>query len=165
MSIDLDFTGVPREERESRDDFEPVPDGWYEVRVERAEETTASTGSPGVKVALIIEGGDFDGRWIWDRIWFTPKSMAFSRDKLEAIGITIPDGKFRLNPSDLVGRRCAVRTKQEEYNGKLDAKVAAYDRRSGSFPGGDWRADMPEAPAAVGGGEQSDDIPFACSKV
>jgi hypothetical protein len=170
--IDLDFTGTESGKPAGEGgDFEPLPDDWYDVKVERAEETAAgpnaaNPGAPGVKLGLVVERGPHSGRWIWDRIFFTPKSMNFARQKLEAMGMDVPEGKFSLNAQDLVARRCAVKTQQETYQGKTEAKVAAYDKRSDAgFPASDvdWRDELPTN--AVGGGAQDSDIPFACSKV
>jgi hypothetical protein len=154
MPIDLNFDGTPaREERE----FEPLKDDWYAVRVIEAGEETASTGTPGVKLVMEVQEGPSKGRWIWDRIWFTPASMGFARDKLTALGYPIPSGDFSLNPQSLVGYRVSVRTKQETYQDKIQVRVAAYEPVvSGQT---DWRSELPTAydenPSAGFGDEAS----------
>lgn len=166
--LDLDFTGTEAGKSGDGGDFEPLPDAWYDVKVERAEETAAgpnaaNPGAPGIHLGLVVEGGAHSGRWIWDRIFFTPKAMNFARQKLEALGLNIPEGRFQFNVATLVGQRCSVLTGQETYKGKTEAKVKSYDKRSGSGLSEDWRDQVPATP--VSGGEQDDDIPFAASKV
>jgi len=60
MAINLNFTGV-----EAKQGGEIIAEGEYRCVIDSAGEKTASTGTPGVEVALRIVGGDFDGRFVW----------------------------------------------------------------------------------------------------
>ena len=143
MAIPVDFTGV-----EATNGTGPVAEGDHRCVIDSAKETKASTGTPGVEVALRIVGGDFDGRFVWDRIWFTDKAMGIARWKLQAAGLPIPEGQFMLEPSNLVGRPVIVTVKHEEYEGKTHARVKAWESAGGASP-------AQSATAANG-----DDIPF-----
>ena len=60
--FDDDFSEAPIEERE----FEDVPDGKYQVKVERAEIVRAlSNGNPMLKWTLKILGPTHAGRLLW----------------------------------------------------------------------------------------------------
>lgn len=161
--LELDFTGAESTKPGEGDDFEPLPNDWYDVKVERAEETfagpnAANPGAPGVRLGLVVEGGPHSGRWIWDRIFFTPKSMSFARQKLEAMGLNVPEGPFQFNVATLVGQRCSVLTEQDTYKGKTEARVKSYDKRSTPGLSEDWRDQMPVAAAPAE--EHDTDLPF-----
>lgn len=151
--------------------FEPVPDGWYSVRVDGASETIARTGTPGIALTLCIEEpAEHRSRLLWDTIWVSPNSLGFVRQKLEALGYPIPTGDFNLDPNALVGRRARVRTEQESYVGsqgeaKTRVSVKTYGvLGQGSFPAApgtdDWRTMVQAGQKADGG----DAIPFAPSR-
>lgn len=139
--IELDFTGV-----EATSGGGPVAEGEYRCIVDQAKETTSNAGTPGVEVALKIVGGDFDGRFVWDRIWFTAKAMGMAKWKLQAAGVPIPEGRFSLNPANLVGRPVMITVRHEEYDGKTQARVKAWDSAGGA--------------AAAPASRRDDEIPF-----
>ncbi len=60
--FDDDFVSADVEEK----DFEPVPDGKYQVKVDRVELTRSETsGNPMLKWALKILGPKHKGRLLW----------------------------------------------------------------------------------------------------
>jgi hypothetical protein len=149
--------------------FEPVPDGWYTVRVDGASETTARTGTPGIALTLRIEEPvEHRDRLLWNTIWVTANSLGFVRQKLEAMGYKIPAGPFELHPNALVGRRVRVRTEQQPYVGsqgeaKTRVSVETYapvpgDSFPSTPPAEDWREIVP--PEHGGTAKPDDDIPF-----
>lgn len=141
----------------SSGDFTPLPDDWYNVRVENAEETVASTGTPGFKLELAVTDGPYAGRKIFDRMWVSPAALGFVVDRLQAMGYPIPAGEFELDPIELIGRRCAVRVTTRTYQ-KNDGTqgstndVKAYDKVSGS--------DMPITPAQPAMVDENEGLPF-----
>lgn len=140
MGISVNFDGV-----EAQQGGGPIAEGKYMCVIHEAKETTSQQGTPGVEVVFRIVGGDFDGRFIWDRIWFTQKAMGMARWKVECTGMVIPAGAWTLEPSALVNRRVEVTVRHEEYDGKTQAKVKGWDPAGNAQP----------ATAANG-----DDIPF-----
>lgn len=68
----------------------PVPDGWYDVIIEKAEATVASTGSDMIKVVLRVLDGPHSGRRLWTNFVLSPESgfalNMFFRN-LEAFGV------------------------------------------------------------------------------
>ncbi len=68
----------------------PAPDGEYEIVVSSAEATTASTGSPMIKVTVDITSGPFKGKRVWDNIVLnsnSPVAMRISLQNLAALGV------------------------------------------------------------------------------
>lgn len=67
-----------KEKMGSQGNFELIPDGDYEVFIESAKFGTASTGTEGVKMTLLIRkdvaGQEFGGRKVWHDIWYTEAS-------------------------------------------------------------------------------------------
>jgi hypothetical protein len=143
MGIDVDFTGV-----EATPGGGPVAEGEYRCRIDEAKEKVASTGTPGVEVVLKIMGGEYDGRLLWDTIWISDKALGVARWKLQCAGLKVPDGPFRLEARQLVGRVIKATVRHEEYDGKFRARVKAWDEAEGAAG---------PAPAPRTG---DDDIPF-----
>lgn len=139
--------------------FDPLPAGWYNVRVEDATEVKASTGTPGIKLDMAVLDGPHAGRKIFDRIWISPAALSFVVQKLQAMGYPIPSGEFDLEPMELIGRRCAVKVEPRAYT-KSDGTpgtsddVKAYDAIAG--------ADLVTSPGAdpIGSASPDEDIPF-----
>ena len=73
QSIDLaQFDdGFRSETTEERADFETVPDGKYQVAVEKVELTQSSTGNPMLKWTLRILAPRFLNRFLWRNSVFT----------------------------------------------------------------------------------------------
>lgn len=146
MGISVNFDGV-----EATQGGGPLPEGEYLVVIDEAEQTTSQGGTPGVSTKLRVIRGEHEDRLLWDTIWITDKAMGVARWKLECAGLPIPQGQFNLEPRNLVGRKVKVVVKQEEYDGKVRARVKAWD----SAGQNDGVAD-PMAGAA----KPDEDIPF-----
>ncbi|HWH13294.1 MAG TPA: DUF669 domain-containing protein [Miltoncostaeaceae bacterium] len=158
MAIPVNFDGI-----EAKAGGGMVPPGEYRVRVEHAEETTASTGTPGIELQLRVVGGPEDGGLLFDTIWITPRAMPFVRHRLECMGVKIPAGQWSLTPQPLLGRVARVVVRHETYTSregeqKVRPRVAGWEK-----PAADWPPAAPfEEPtqAPTGGAGGDDDIPF-----
>ncbi len=150
MTLNLDFTGV-----EPAKIYDVIPPGKYLIAVKAAEEVTAGTGTPGIKLTLEVLGGEYAGGEIRDGLYFSPKAMPFVMQRLQALGVQIPAGPFQLTASQLVGKRAVVTCRDEEYEGTngpaKTLRVKSYD------PAGSAQ----EQPTATAAGTVRDsDIPF-----
>src|SRR5262245_26492325 len=90
-SIDLaqfddDFRGETAEER---GDLETIPDGKYQVAVEKVELTQSSTGSPMLKWMLRIQGPQFTNRCLWRNNVFTPNTLKYAKTDLHVCGLDL----------------------------------------------------------------------------
>lgn len=48
--------------------FEPVPAGWYEASISKSEMKTSKSGSKYVALTFKIEGGEHDGRLVFNNL-------------------------------------------------------------------------------------------------
>ncbi|MBX9601418.1 MAG: DUF669 domain-containing protein [Bryobacteraceae bacterium] len=91
QSIDLaqfddDFQNEATEER---GDFESVPDGKYQVAVEKVELTQSSTGNPMLKWTLRILAPRFINRFLWRNSVFTQNTLKYVKTDLHLCGLDL----------------------------------------------------------------------------
>ena len=91
QSIDLaqfddDFQNEATEER---GDFENVPDGKYQVAVEKVELTQSSTGNPMLKWTLRILAPRFINRFLWRNSVFTQNTLKYVKTDLHLCGLDL----------------------------------------------------------------------------
>src|SRR5262245_57177872 len=99
---------------------EPLPDGDYNVTVQKAQATTASTGSPMIKTTFVVEDGDHAGRKVFNNFVLTmdnPAALSFFFQHMAALGIDrtffaslqgTPDQSMPQVAQALVSRRCRI---------------------------------------------------------
>ena len=85
--FDEDFAEAEVEERE----FEPIPDGKYQVNVERVELTRAQTsGNPMLKWTLRIIAPRFRGRLLWrNNVMATRENIKWLKTDLHTCGLSL----------------------------------------------------------------------------
>ena len=91
QSIDLaqfddDFQSEAAAER---GDFENVPDGKYQVAVEKVELTQSSTGNPMLKWTLRILAPRFANRFLWRNSVFTHNTLKYVKTDLHLCGLDL----------------------------------------------------------------------------
>ncbi|WP_321471436.1 DUF669 domain-containing protein [uncultured Paludibaculum sp.] len=91
QSIDLaQFDdGFQNEATEERGDFESVPDGKYQVAVEKVELTQSSTGNPMLKWTLRILAPRFANRFLWRNSVFTHNTLKYVKTDLHMCGLDL----------------------------------------------------------------------------
>jgi hypothetical protein len=100
-TIDLAaFDGTFQQEAtEERGEFESLPDGKYQVMIEKVELThTQSTGNPMLKWTLRVLGPRFANRLIWRNSVITNKTLRYLKTDLHLCGLDLD------KLSDLPGR-------------------------------------------------------------
>jgi hypothetical protein len=113
--------------------YEPLPDGDYELKVIQAEAKTTSTGKVMFKVTNEVQGGPFAKRRVWDQLVVTtdnPKAMNMFFMKASAMGL----GKtfWDANPSNaqveqaLNGRSFRATLGKRTYNGTESNEIKRY---------------------------------------
>lgn len=90
-SIDLaqfddDFQNETADERGER---ESVPDGKYQVAVERVELTQSSAGNPMLKWTLRILAPRFQNRFLWRNSVFTQNTLKYVKTDLHLCGLQL----------------------------------------------------------------------------
>ena len=84
--FDDDYSNAPVEEK----DFDEVPDGKYQVNVEKVELTKAqSTGNPMLKWTLKILGPKCAGRLMWRNSVITKATLSWLKTDLSTCGLEI----------------------------------------------------------------------------
>jgi hypothetical protein len=117
----------------SSTNYEPLPDGDYELKVVQAQATTTSTGKVMFKVTNEVQGGPYAKRRVWDQLVVTtdnPKAMNMFFMKANAMGLgrTFWDA----NPSNaqveqaLNGRTFRATLGKRTYNGTESNEIKRY---------------------------------------
>lgn len=79
--------------------FEEVPDGRYQVRVQRVELATSQKGDPLLKWDLLVIAGPSEGRHIFKNSVITHASLPFVKGDLQTLGVRL--AKFSDLPDHL----------------------------------------------------------------
>jgi hypothetical protein len=85
--FDEDFSQAEIDERE----FEPIPDGKYQVIIEKVELCHARTsGNPMLKWTLRILGPKYEGRLLWrNNVMATPENLKWLKTDLHVCGLDL----------------------------------------------------------------------------
>jgi hypothetical protein len=147
--FDNDFADAPVEEKE----FDPIPDGKYQVNVDKVEITTAkTTGNPMLKWTLKILAPRFRGRLMWrNNVMASRENIRWLKNDLHTCGLDLQ--KLSDLPANLeklldVKLEVTKRTKGENENIYFNRRIV-LDPGAAGTGGGDAH-----------GGDAKDDIPF-----
>lgn len=129
--FDDDFSEAPVEERE----FEDVPDGKYQVNVEKVELTRAqSSGNPMLKWTLKILGPRFSGRLLWrNSVMASKENLKWLKTDLHTCGLDIEKlSELPARLGDLLDVKLEVtkRTKGENENIYFNRRIVVEDLAS-----------------------------------
>src|SRR5699024_9385696 len=80
-----------------------VAEGTYRVLVEDAEQTEARSGNAMINLFFRIQGGEFDGATIVDRLVLTEKSLFRVVGFMQAIGLPTPKKKLAISLNQFIG--------------------------------------------------------------
>ena len=134
--------------------YAPLPDGDYDLKVIEAQATTTSTGKLMFKVTNEVQGGAHDKRRVWDQLVITqdnPKAMNMFFMKASAMGL--PTSYFEQNPSPaqveqaLMGRTFRATLGTRTYNGTQSNEIKRYYTAAAAAPVAAAAAPVAPAPA------------------
>lgn len=138
--FDDDFAQAEVEDRE----FEPIPDGKYQVNVERVELTRAQTsGNPMLKWTLRVIAPQFRGRLLWrNNVMATRENIKWLKTDLHTCGLDLE--KLSELPNSLdkllnVKMEVTKRTRGENENVYFNRRIVLEDN------GGDYDAAAKDA--------------------
>jgi hypothetical protein len=122
--FDEDYTNAPIEER----DFEDIPDGKYQVNVERVELTKSKTaGNPMLKWTLRILAPHFRGRLVWRyNVLASKDQIKWLKNDLHTCGLDLDKlSDLSANLEKLLNVKLEItkRTKGENENVYLNKKI------------------------------------------
>ena len=126
--FDDDFAEAEVEDR----DFEPIPDGNYQVNVERAELTRAQTsGNPMLKWTLRIIAPRFRGRLLWrNNVMVSRENIKWLKTDLHTCGLSLAKiSDLPANLEKLINIKLEVtkRTRGENENVYLNKRIVLED--------------------------------------
>ncbi|MDP6929581.1 MAG: hypothetical protein QF412_07765 [Planctomycetota bacterium] len=151
--MELDFDAVGEET-----DYVTVPAGTYLCRVEEVRQRSTKAGDDLWALRLLVDEGEFQGRHAaWDNLIFSTRGRARVRRVFAALGLPT-QGKVRIEPDELAGRRAFVEVRPVAYE---DGHGQTIRRNEVPYEGYRALAETGEAPAedaAPRGG--ASDIPF-----
>jgi len=126
--FDDDFAQAEVEDRE----FEPIPDGKYQVNVERVELTRAQTsGNPMLKWTLRVIAPQFRGRLLWrNNVIATRENIKWLKTDLHTCGLDLE--KLSALPNNLdkllnVKIEVTKRTRGENENVDFTRRIVLED--------------------------------------
>ena len=99
-------------------DYTPVPEDKYLCRLIGAEEGTTEDGKEKWNLKLGILQGEYQGRFIFDNLFFTEKALPRLKFICTQLGLELT-GEVELEPKMLEDRRCHVTVSVEEYEDHL----------------------------------------------
>lgn len=106
-----------------------IAEGTYRVLVEDAERTEAKSGNTMINLFLRVQGGEFDGATIVDRLVLTEKSLFRVVAFLQALGLPTPKKRLQLGLDKFIGKQLDVQVEDgEPYNGRVKSEVRGYAR-------------------------------------
>jgi hypothetical protein len=154
----------------SNTNYEPLPDGDYELKIVKVEAVVTSTGKPMFKVTNEVQGGPHANRKVWDNLVVThdnQKAMDMFFMKVIAMGLTKPF--FESNPTDaqieqaLTGRTFRANIGLRTYEGKDSNEIKRYykgQETAAPSTAGAAVPPPPPAPAPAPASPISSETPF-----
>lgn len=113
--MNLDFSSVPSRE--------PLPEGLYDVRIAKVEETKSKTsGNPMLKVEFDVLTEGYTGRKIWSNYMLTENSYWKIQELFGSLGLDT-SGVVEIDTNDLVGLTCTAKVVQREYQGDIQNEI------------------------------------------
>jgi hypothetical protein len=113
--------------------FDEVPDGKYQVRIEAVRMAESQKHDPMIKWDLIVISGQFEGRHIFKNSVVTQASLPFVKGDLKTLGVQLP--KFSDLPNHLEGlldKRLQVTKKtKDEFTNVYFNKLLAIPEGGG----------------------------------
>lgn len=109
-------------------DFEVLPQGWYDAVVDRAEGTQTAKGDDCLKISFRINSGQYEGRLVFSTLVYGhPKEMVANIARGQMAKIAQVAEINPMGPDDFLGARVgiklAVRPAQGQYSASNDVKV------------------------------------------
>lgn len=113
--------------------YEPLPDGDYDLKVIEASATTTSTGKLMFKVTNEVQGGAYDKRRVWDQLVVSPdnpKAMNMFFMKAGAMGLNTEYWNANPSPAQveqaLMSRSYRATLGTRTYNGNQSNEIKKY---------------------------------------
>lgn len=114
--LDMDLTNAP-----DAPVYEPAPEGTYKAKVVDSEVTKSKSGNHMINWTWEIEGGQCDGKKVFDRIMLSgsDKSVEVGRSRLKAMAVACnhKNPNFVRDTEEFHGLSCMIRVGLETREG------------------------------------------------
>lgn len=134
--------------------FDAIPAGDYEAMVTASQEkTTKDGGGSYLELTLEIQGGQFQGHRLWDRLNLqnrNPRAVEIAQKQLAQL--CHATGVLQLNDSEQLHNRpviVKVSAKHDDYSGEIRNEVKGYKAKAANASQGGFQAPRAAAPAAA----------------
>lgn len=106
-----------------------IAPGTYRVIVEDVEQDTARSGNTMINMWFRVQGGDFDGATVVDRLVLTEKSLFRVVGFMQAIGMPTPKKRLSVDINKFVNQVLEIQVEDgDPYNGRVKSEVRGYAR-------------------------------------
>lgn len=95
-------------------DFAPLPDGDYVCQLTDIEVDRTKAGDEMWKLRWAVQGGEYDGRLLFDNLVFSQKALSRVKLICGCCGVDT-NGTVDLEPTVLLDKQALISTYQEEY--------------------------------------------------
>lgn len=119
-AIEIDMTGV------EAGGTSRVEDGDYTLEVQQAEKKNSSSGNPMIAWEFTVAKGEYEGAKIYHNTSLLPQALFNLKNLLLAMGVSVPNGKMKLDLDSYVGNLVGAEIMNEEYDGKKRPKVVDF---------------------------------------
>ena len=113
--------------------YEPLPDGDYDLKVIEVKSTVTASGKTMFKLTTEVQGGAYNKRRVWDNLVISPENknaLAIFFSKMAALGL--PREFFNNNPSNaqieasLDGKVFRAKVGSRTWNGDKRNELTKY---------------------------------------
>jgi len=125
-TFNVDFTGVSNNENKFY-----VEPGMYNVKITNVTKGKKE-GSEYPYLMWEFKLLDNDELALNVVTSLSPKALFKLKELLEAVGLTVPEGTLKINPSDYLGKIAKAEITDREYNGKVYSNIVKLHRASTS---------------------------------
>mgnify|MGYP001313560415 CR=1 FL=1 len=108
-----------------------VPDGDYQLEVEKVTEEESSEGNPYLKWIYTVTDGLCKGAKIYDNTSLLPQALWRLKTLLECLGVDVPDSSLSLDLGEMVGLSVEAEIVNETYQGKTRPKISGFQAAGG----------------------------------
>jgi hypothetical protein len=117
--IKVDFTDV--------ESYVKCEEGQHIVQLKEIEEKQSQGGNEMLAVKFEVTNGACTGAVVYEHFVLNEKSLWKLKNYLEIINVKA-DGKVALDIDKLIGKKCIVEVKHEEYNGAIQARIVEFKK-------------------------------------
>lgn len=124
MTIDFsDVEGRGGKKSEGQQRYKP---GDYAVKVKSAKrDVSGQKGTKQIVFEFVFLDGKYKGKRMFHRCNLLPQSLWVFRNTLEAMGVKVPDKRFKVDLKPLVGKKLAITIDDEEYRRDGEKRISS----------------------------------------